>query len=169
MKVGEKMVKVCRKNIPMEIRKSLQSYEILRVSKSKVTVALYSEEEDPLVLLEVPRNKFFSIDELVHRIVASSVSRRESEERAFKLLSDVVSRDNKLSFKEDFLEVRSKVGKFLISLSTGEVFRKDGEHVCVCVRGMFELPVSDVVLAKAIALAYTPQKIIKNGRSLSLL
>ena len=77
------------------------------------------------------------------------------------MLKDVVSGDNRLSFKGDFLEVKSKVGKFLISLSTGEVFGEDGKYVCVHVEGMSELPVSDVILAKAIALAYTPQKVIK--------
>ncbi len=50
------MVEVRRENIPADVRKSLQSYEILQVSKSKVTVALYGDEEDPLILLEVPRN-----------------------------------------------------------------------------------------------------------------
>jgi len=56
IKIGEKMVEVRRENIPADVRKSLQSYEILQVSKSKVTVALYGDEEDPLILLEVPRN-----------------------------------------------------------------------------------------------------------------
>jgi len=82
-----------------------------------------------------------------------------AEEKSELLLKEIVSADPRFHFEDNYVVVTSNNSKvYKINLNNGSV-TIDGKCKCVQVKPGINLPMSDKILAKALAIAYAPERI----------
>ena len=84
----------------------------------------------------------------------------EAEKRAKRLLYQIVNSNPRLQIRNNSLYIRSKNHKiYRIGLATGNVHDIENNFVCVQTYNCKDLPLYDIIIAKALAIAYAPNRI----------
>jgi hypothetical protein len=135
-----------------------------QISKRKILFAFKPNAEEEVQTCVKPtsfslKQRAIPEDEVaeIKKPADTSKSRLEAQKRAKTLLYNFVRTNNNMVLYEDFLYLRSTNRKFYsISLDTGAVYNiTDKGGRCVRVKGI-DLPMYDIVLAKALVIAYRP-------------
>ena len=84
----------------------------------------------------------------------------DTEKRAKTLLHTIVNSSPRLQIRNNSLYIRSINHKvYRISLASGSVHDIKNNFICVYIYNCKDLPLYDIIIAKALAIAYSPNRI----------
>ena len=117
---------------------------------TNISITLHISVEEAQIIRD-----FFTVRRISNY---SNSYKPEANERAKAILKKIVKNDGRLSIFKDTLVIRSINKKvYTISLKNGEVSSNDKDSICVQL-SYTQLPLSDEILAKALTIAYQPEK-----------
>jgi hypothetical protein len=148
-----------RKRVLRPIRRNKAAKLVYRKTRNPRIAGIVRRSRDPVTALARDYKKVLS-KRRVGRLEARKVCKLTPQERAQAFFAHVVEAYGRLWVEGEKLVVRSRNRRtYRISLDSGQVSDTSGAHVCVIIRSRERLPQIDIILAKALTIAYTPQLI----------